>query len=77
MQSILKPVDEDVYTTHGVVVGGKSSSHVCQEHVPCSFAYKVASSVDPNSSRPLAMYRGDGAAETCVRDLQQEAKAVV
>ena len=65
-ESILEPVDKDVDTTQGVEVGGESSSHDFQEHVPCSF--------DPNFTRPLAMYRGENAAEKFVRDLQQEAQ---
>ena len=48
--SILKPVDKDVDTTQGVEVGGESSFHVFQEHLPCSFAYNVVSRVDPNFS---------------------------
>ena len=47
--SILKPVDGDVDTTQGVEVSGESSSHVLQEHIPCSFAYKVVSSVGLSS----------------------------
>ena len=62
-ESILKPVDKDVDTTQGVEVGGKSSSHVFQEHYPMQFF-----------SQPLLMYRGENAAEKFVRDLQQEAK---
>ena len=73
-ESILKPVDKEVDTTQGVAVGGESSSHVFQEHTPYRFAYKVVSSVDPNYSRQLIMYRGENAAEKYVRDLQQEAK---
>ena len=73
-ESILKPVDTDVDTTQGVEVGGESSSHVFQEHIPCNFAYQVVSSVDPNFSRPLVMYRGEHAAEKFVCDLQLEAK---
>ena len=78
-EEILKPddkdvdVDVDVDTTQGVEVGGESSSHVFHEHTPCSFAYKVVSSVDPNFSRPLVMYKDENA-EKFVRDLQQEAK---
>ena len=34
-ESILKPVDRDVDTTQGVEVGGESSYHVFQEHIPC------------------------------------------
>ena len=52
-ESILKPVNEDVDVTQGVETGIESSSHVFQEHIPCSFAYKIVSSVDPDFSRPL------------------------
>ena len=69
LESILKPADKDVYTTQGVEVGGESSSHVFQEHISCSVACKVVSSVDPNFSRPLVMYKGEDAAEKFVRDL--------
>ena len=48
-ESILKPVDKDGDITQGVEVGGESSSQVFYEHIHCSFAYKVVSSVDPNS----------------------------
>ena len=71
-ESILKPGDGDVDTTQGVEVGGESSSHVFQEHIPCSFTYKVVSSVDPNFSRHLVMYRGEDAAEKFVRGFQRE-----
>ena len=72
--SILKPVDKDVDTLQGVEVDVESLSHVFQEHIPCSFAYKVVSSVDPNFSRPLVMYGGENDTEKFIRDLQQEAK---
>ena len=72
-ESILKPVNGEVDVTQGVTAGTKSSTTVYQEHVPCSFAYKIVSSVDPNFSRPL-VYRGEDAAEKFVRKLQQEAK---
>ena len=49
-ESILKPVDNDVDTTRGAEVGGESSYHVFQEHIPCSFAYNIVSCVDPNFS---------------------------
>ena len=54
----------------GSFVTANNMSHVFQEHIPCIFAYKVVSSVDPNFSRPLVMYRGENAAEKSVRDLQ-------
>ena len=47
-ESILEPVNEDVDVTQGVVTVAKSSTTVYQEHVPCSFAYKIVSSVDPD-----------------------------
>ena len=55
-ESILNPDDKDVDTTQGVEVGGESSSLIFQEYIPCSSAYKVVSSVDPNFSRPLVIY---------------------
>ena len=51
-----------------------SSTTVYQEHVPCSFAYKVVSSVDLDFSRSLVMYRGEEGTDKFVRDLQKEAK---
>ena len=62
-ESILKPVNERVDETQSVSTGKASSTSVYQEHVPCSFAYKVVSSVDPEFSRPLVMYRGEDAAD--------------
>ena len=73
-ESILKPVNEDVDVTKGVDTGAESSSTVFQEHIPSRFAYKIVSSVNPDFSRPLVMYRGEDAAERFVRDLQLEAK---
>ena len=73
-ESILKPVNEGIDVTQGVSTGTASSTTVYQEHVLCSFAYKVVSSVDPDFSRPLVMYRGEDAAYKFVPDLQKEAK---
>ena len=73
-ESILKPVNEGVDVTQGVSTGTASSTTVYQEHVPCSVAYKVVSSADPDFSRPLVMYRGEDATDKFVRDLQKEAK---
>ena len=66
-ESILRPVNEGVDVTQGVSTGSAYSTTVYQEHVPCSFAYKVVSSVDPDVTRPLVMYRGEDAAEKFVR----------
>ena len=73
-KSVLKPVNGDVNVTQGVDIGIESSTNVFQEHIPCSFAYKVVSSVDPDFSRPLVMYRGEDAADMFVRKLQLEAE---
>ena len=73
-ESILMPVNEGVDVTQGVSTGTASSTTVYQEHVLCSFAYNVVSSVDPDFSRPLIMYLGEDATDKFVRDLQQEAK---
>ena len=72
-ESILQPVNEDVGVTQGVDIGIESSTHVFQEHIPCSFAFNVVISVDPDFSRPLVMHRGEDAAEIFVRKLQLEA----
>ena len=64
-ESILKPVNEDVDVTQGVDTNTKSSTHVYQEHIPCSFAYKIVSSVNPNFSRPLDAYRVEDAHDVC------------
>ena len=71
-ESVLKPFS-DIDTTQGVTLGEESSTTAFQEHVLCSFAYTIASSVDPDFSRPLVMYRGEDAAEKFVRDLKREA----
>ena len=65
-ESILKPVNEDVDVTQGVETGIETSSHVFHEHIRCSFAYQIVSSVDPDFSRPLVLYRGEDAAEMFV-----------
>ena len=62
-ESILKPVNEDVYVTQGVETGMESSSRVVQEHIPYSFAEKIVS-----------LSWGEDAAEKFVPDLQLEAK---
>ena len=69
-KSILKPVNEDVDVTQGVDTNMESSTHTFQEHIPCSFAYKIVRSVDPDFSRPLVMCRGEDAAEMFVSKLQ-------
>ena len=48
-------------TTLGVAAGGDepTPSGRFQEHLPCSFAYNVVSSMVPDFSRPLFSYRGE------------------
>ena len=73
LESILRPIIEDVDATQGFETGVGSSTTVYQEHIPCSFVYKIVISVDPDFSRPLVMYRGEDAAEWFLRDLQRDA----
>ena len=72
-ESVLKPLSS-INTTQVVEIGTESSTTPYQENVACSFAYKIVSSVDPDFSRPLVLYRGVDAADKFVRDLQREAK---
>ena len=78
-ESILQRVDEAMDTTHGVAAGGFGGEPITasgpfQEHIPCSFAYKVVSSVVPDFSKPLVSHRGGDAGEMFVRKLQEEAE---
>ena len=62
-------------TTQGVTVGsGEPSSRVLQEHVPCSFAYKIVSSSASDFSNHIVSYRGEDDAEMFARKLQEESK---
>ena len=74
-ESILKHDDNVMDATQGVAAdSGESSFRAFQEHVPCSFAYKIVSSSVSDFSKPLVSYRGEDAAEMFVRKLQEEAK---
>ena len=66
-------------TAHGVAVGGDepTSAGPFQEHLPCSFAYKLVSSVLPDFSRPLVSYMREDAGEMFVRKLQEEAEQLL
>ena len=63
-------------TTQGVAVCGGDEPIAApgpfQEHFPCSFAYKVASSAVPDLPRLLVSHRRDNAGEMFVRKLQEE-----
>ena len=65
-------------TTQGVAAGGGDelieASELFQEHLTCSFAYKMVSSVVPDFSRPLVSYRGEDAGDMFARKLQEEAE---
>ena len=76
IESILQRIDEAMDTTQGVAVGGDEPTPLgpFQEHLPCSFAYKVVSSVVSDFSRPLVSHRGEDAREMFVRKLQEEAE---
>ena len=54
--SILNPVDKDADTTQSVEVGGESSYHVFQEHIPCSFAALRMSRVDLQRITDIEIY---------------------
>ena len=64
-------------TTQGIAVGNDEPTAApgpFQEHLPCSVAYKLVSSVVPNFSRPFVSYRGEDTGEMFVRKLQAEAE---
>ena len=66
-------------TTQGVAMGCDETTPAAgpfQEHIPCSFAYKLVSSVVPDFSKPLFSYRGEDAGEIFLRQLQEEAEQV-
>ena len=78
-ESILQRVEDDdaMDTTQGVAAADgdePTSSGPFQEHLQCSFVYKVVSSVVPDFPRPLVSYRGEDAGEMLVRKLQEEAE---
>ena len=65
---VLEPLS-DVDTIQGVEVGTESSITPYQEHVTCSFSYKIVSSASPDFSKPIVWYRGpDAADDDRVRD---------
>ena len=68
-ESVLKPLS-GIDTTQRVEEEGKPSIVPFQEHIACSFAYKIMSSVVPDFNKP----RGEDAADEFVRVLQREAE---
>ena len=75
-KSILKPL-RDIDTTQGVALGITPSVTPYQEHIACSFAYKIVSTVLPNFSKPIVFYRGEYAADEFIRVLQREAEELL
>ena len=66
-ESILQRVDED--EAMDITKGGDEptpGAGLFQEHLPCSFAHKLVSSVVPDFSSPLVSYRGEDAGEWCL-----------
>ena len=61
-------------TTQGVEEEGKLSIVPYQEHIACSFSYKIVSSVVPDFDKPIVWYRGEDATDEFVRVLQREAE---
>ena len=61
-------------TTQGVAVGGDepTTAGPFQEHLQCSFAYKLVSSVVPDFSSPLVSYRGEDAGEMFVKSCKMK-----
>ena len=64
--------------TQGVAAGGDELTLAgpFHEHFPCSFAYKVVSSVAPDFSRLLVSYRGEDAGEMFVCRAQEGVSGV-
>ena len=49
-----------------------SKTKIYQEHVPCSFAFQIAS-IDSNYDPEIVLYNGEDAAEGIIETLQQKA----
>ena len=72
-ESVLEPLS-NVDTTQGVTVGGEPSITPYQEHLACSFSYKIVSSVIPDFNKQIVWYRGPDAAERFIHELQHDAE---
>ena len=72
-ESVLVPLS-DIDTTQGVSVGAESSTTPYQEHIACSYSYKIVSSVIPDFNRSIVWYRGEDAAEIFIHELQRKAE---
>ena len=72
-ESVLKPLS-GIDTTQVATSDEGHSSVPYQEHIACSFSYKIVSSVMPTFDRPIVYYRGEDAAAEFIRELQREAE---
>ena len=72
-ESVLKPLS-GMDITQGVEEEGKPSIVPYQEHIACSFAYKIVSSIVPDFNKPIVWYRGEDAVDEIVCVLQREAE---
>ena len=64
----------------GVAVDGDEPTPVAgpfQEHLPCSFAYKLVSGVVPDFSRHFFSHRVEDVGEMFVRNLQEEVEQLL
>ena len=64
----------DINTTTGIA-SDDSESATYQEHVPCSFGYKIVS-IDPDFSSGIVVHFGEGAVIKFIDDLQMKAKEI-
>ena len=71
-ESVLKPVS-GINTTQGVTSGIDSSVTSYQEHIACCYLYKIVSIIP---DKPKVWYRGEGAAEKFISELQHEAEEI-
>ena len=75
-ESVLKPVS-DIGTTQGVTSGiAESSVTPYQEHIVCSYSYKIVRSIIPNYNKPIVWDRGEDAAEKIISELQRETEEI-
>ena len=68
----MKPLS-GIDTTQGAGEGEPSITPY-QEHIACSFAYKIVSNVVSDFDRPIVYYRGEDVAGELIRELQREAE---
>ena len=64
MECIIKPL-----TSNNIDNGNMEKF---QEHIPCSFAYKVVCHTNPDLSKPVTLYRGENVIKNLVDNLNKE-----